>query len=286
MNIKKEIFLMSNTFQPIQDVKWNSIIKNDIKWDYALLGEGEDTIIFFPGGMRRQVYGEGFIKELIHEFRVLIPLYPRISMLSPMVEGIVNIMNQESISDAHLYGSSFGGLMAQAFMYYEPKKVKNVVISNTGTINKDQTYEKKIKRFLFLIRLVPAFIVRKIMFKSFSNLIPAEIENREQILQYLRSVIWSKTLDKQDILCHFESLIDFQINIKITPENTTQLQKRMLIITAENDPGVSPTASQSLKEIYPNAQFYHFMEGGHIPLLVKPKIYLNLVKNHFTKDFQ
>jgi pimeloyl-ACP methyl ester carboxylesterase len=54
----------------------------------------------------------------------------------------------------------------------------------------------------------------------------------------------------------------------------------MLIITSENDSGVSPTASKSLKNLYANTKFYHFTEGGHSPLLVKQNEYIKLVREH------
>lgn len=70
------------------------------------------------------------------------------------------------------------------------------------------------------------------------------------------------------------------MEIHLTPDSVRQLERKMLIITSENDSGVSPTAFKSLKNLYANAKFFHFTEGGHSPLLVKQKEYIKLVREH------
>ncbi|MFX0150191.1 MAG: alpha/beta fold hydrolase [Candidatus Hodarchaeota archaeon] len=266
---------------PTETIKWKETIFKGLKWEYAMLGSGEDTLIIFPGGLRRPVYGGAFLKELNTQFKILIPVYPRISNLNHLAEGVAWIMDQEAIGSVHLFGSSFGGLMTQAFIVYYPDRVKKAVISNTGTKTSETKFSKRISRALFLIRLVPAFIVRKIMIRSFTKLVPSKIENYEEVVTLIRDIIKSKQLDKKDIICHFESLLDFQNNLPLTIGAASSFQHKLLIITAANDKGVSPEATSSLKNFYHEAKFHHFMEGGHMPLLAKPNEYVQLVKAFF-----
>ncbi|MFX0174477.1 MAG: alpha/beta fold hydrolase, partial [Candidatus Hodarchaeota archaeon] len=72
--------------------------------------------------------------------------------------------------------------------------------------------------------------------------------------------------------------MDFQDNLPLTIEAASSFQHKFLIITAANDKGVSPEATSSLKNLYPEAKFHHFMDGEHMPLLAKPNEYVQLVK--------
>ncbi|MFX0174478.1 MAG: alpha/beta fold hydrolase [Candidatus Hodarchaeota archaeon] len=164
---------MNNIYMPIEITEWKERMFNGFKWKYAMLGSGEDALIIFPGGLRRPVYGGAFLKELSTQFKILIPVYPRISNLNHLAEGVVWIMDQEAIGSAHLFGSSFGGLMMQVFIVYNPDRVKKVVISNTGTKTYETKFSKRISRVLFLIKVVPAFLVRKMMIRSFTKLVPS-----------------------------------------------------------------------------------------------------------------
>lgn len=278
-----QVIKMEYDYHPTPDTIWKSIKYKDIKWEYAVLGNGNQALILFPGGMRRPVYGGDFVRNLATYFRIIIPIYPRISRLKDLTDGIREILAIEGIKKTHVYGSSFGGLMVQAFMYYAPNLINRIVISNTGTLSSDSSFPKQINRSLTLIKLVPAFIVRKVMFRSFSNLIPLNVDNRDQIIKLLRLIINSRLLDKPDIICHFESLLDFQKSIKLTVESTLPFQHRMLIIISANDPGVSSNAAASLEELYPRANFYYFQEGEHMPLLVKPEEFFQLVQDHLQR---
>jgi len=275
---KVEANSMNNVYEPIPETEWKKTIFKDLKWEYVTLGSGDDALIIFPGGLRRPVYGGSFVKKLSTKFKILIPIYPRISSLNRLAEGVTYIMDQENIGSAHLFGSSFGGLMAQAFIVYYPNRVKKTIIANTGTKSDENRFSKKINRGLFLIRILPAFIVRKMMIRSFTRLVPSNIKNRLEIVDLIQNVIKSRQLDKEDIICHFESLQEFQNNLDLTTEVASSFQHKLLIITSGNDTGISPDASSSLMKLYLEARFHQFLEGGHIPMLVKPHEYLQTVK--------
>lgn len=270
---------MTDVYEPLSEAISKEAQFEDLRWEYLTLGSGKDTLIAFPGGLRRPVYGGSFMRKLSKEFKILIPTYPRISSLNRLAEGVIHIMDQENIVSAHLFGSSFGGLMAQAFIVFYPSRVKKMIIANTGTVSDENRLSKKINRSLTLIRILPAFIVRKLMIRSFTRLIPSNINNREEIVNLIQKTIKSGQLDKEDIICHFESLLDFQNHLDLTAEVASSFQHNLLIITSENDTGVSPDAYSSLKNLYPKARFHHFLEGGHMPMLAKPHEYVQTVRD-------
>jgi pimeloyl-ACP methyl ester carboxylesterase len=269
---------MSYSYEAIDKKEWREITHEGYTWVYLIVGDSEEILIMFPGGLRRPVYGGSFIKELSKNFKVLIPVYPQISDMRLLSDGYSQMMRNENINSAHLFGSSFGGLMTQAFMYYYPEKVKKAVIGNSGTVIEGKSFEKRISRSLLLIKILPAFIVRWVIRRAFTKLVPVGIKGREEIVSAIQNVIKSRQLDKKDIICHFESLLFFQNDLGLTSDFALSIQDRILIITAEKDRGVTSEARDSLQKMYPKAQFHHFVEGGHMPMLVNPTEYVNKVK--------
>ena len=270
---------MKNSYIDNEGQEWKSIDFNGYTWKYLKIGNNRETFIIFPGGLRRPVYGGSFINSLVKHHQIIYPIYPRISNLRELSEGINEVLEEEKIGKAHIYGSSFGGLMVQAFNHFFPEKVDKLVISNSGTTSKDSDFDKKVNRSLFLLKILPGFVVRSIMKRSFCKMVPKEAPDHEQAVQSIKNMIDNRLLDKAEIICHFQSLRYFQAKLEFTQTNTKSFQHKMLIITAENDPGVSNNATKSLHEVYPNAQFHHFTEGGHMPLLLKTDEYLELIFN-------
>ena len=264
-------------YNSIKTVQKKEIIDNQIKWRYTMLGEGNNIVLMFPGGLRAPIYGSYFVEELGKHFKIIIPSYPPIWDLHELIQGINRILDQEQIEQVHLFGTSFGGLMCQAFMVYSPKKVQKVIIGNTGTVQFNPQFKKRMERTLFLIRLLPAFIVRRFMIRAFTGIVPKNIPHYTKIVHLIRNHIQTKQLDKQDIICHFKSLIFFQTELMLTHEIGRAFQDRMLIIYTDKDPGVDPQAFKFLKEMYPQAKYHQFASGGHMPMLVFPDEFINLV---------
>ena len=132
---------------------------------------------------------------------------------------------------------------------------------------------------IFLIKILPAFIVRRFMIRAFTQIVPRNIPNYMEIISLIRNHIQSKKLNKQDIICHFKSLIFFQTELKLTHEVGRAFQDRMLIIYSDEDSGVGPDALNFLTEMYPEAKYHQFVNGGHMPMLVFPDEFFDLVNN-------
>jgi pimeloyl-ACP methyl ester carboxylesterase len=259
------------------------ITYNEINWKYFVQGKGDKTILVFPGGLRAPIYGEAFIENLGKHFKIIVPVYPPIWDLEELIKGVNQILEQEKIQRVHLFGTSFGGLMCQAFMVYSPLKTNKIILGNTGTVQSDPSFRKRMGRMLFLIKILPAFIVRRIMIKAFTRIVPKNSPNYGDIVSLIRNHIHTRQLDKQEIICHFKSLIFFQTELKMTREVGRAFQDRMLIIHTDKDLGVDPKALKYLKEMFPRAQYHQFIDGGHMPMIVFPEAFFNLV-NDFLRS--
>ncbi|MHA2203824.1 MAG: alpha/beta fold hydrolase [Candidatus Hodarchaeales archaeon] len=265
-----------NSIKPVQKTE---ITYNQINWKYLVQGKGDKTVLMFPGGLRAPIYGGSFIGELRKHFKIIIPSYPPIWDLKELIQGINRILDQEKIMQVHLLGTSFGGLMCQAFMVYFPHKVDKIIIGNTGTVQSDPRFRKRMERGLFLIKISPAFLVRWFMIRAFTGIVPKNTPNYLEIIRLIRNHIQTKQLDKQDIICHFKSLIFFQTELKLTHEVGRSFQERTLIIYTDKDSGVDPNAFKFMKEMFPEAKYHQFINGGHMPMIVFPDEFFNLVNN-------
>ncbi|MFX1253252.1 MAG: alpha/beta fold hydrolase [Promethearchaeota archaeon] len=259
-------------------MKWKTIHFQDHQWNYIVAGNKGPWLLVLPGGTRRPGLKLEFLQDLIEEFRVISPAYPRIGRMKPLADGIAHILKEEGIDTVHVYGSSFGGIMTQVFFLNYPNLVDKVIISNTNTVSDDKQLIKRIRNSQRFLRFLPAFLVRSIMLKQFGKLMDVLGDQKAEYEASLASLIHSLKLDKPDIICHFNCLMDFQEQ-NFDSRSIATFQSKMLIISAENDTGVGGSSVKNLQRVYPEAQFYHFENGGHFPMIIHKTRYFNLLKS-------
>ncbi len=95
-------------------------------------------------------------------------------------------------------------------------------------------------------------------------------------------MVKNKELNKPEMICHFEGLLQFQKDEDFSSEKLMKLQSKFLIITSENDKGTSKTSINDLKRVYPNAKYYNFKDVEHFPMLLQPEEYSILIKNFLS----
>jgi pimeloyl-ACP methyl ester carboxylesterase len=259
-------------------MKWKAINFQNHQWKYIIAGNKGPWLLVLPGGTRRPGLKLDFLQDLIKDFRVISPAYPRIGKMKPLADGIAHILKEEGIDTVHVYGSSFGGIMTQTFFLNYPSLVDKAVISNTNTVTKDRQLVKRIRNGQRFLKLLPAFMVRSIMLKQFGKLMDTLGDQKAEYKASLANLIQSRKLDKPDIVCHFNCLMDFQEHY-FNSQSTAAFQSKMLIISAENDTGVGGSSIENLQRVYPEAQFYHFEDGGHFPMIIHKTRYFNLLKS-------
>jgi len=264
-------------FKPTPDTTRKEIDYQGTTWIYYRLGAGNTAVILFPGGMRRPVYGDDFVKTLANHFVVLIPVYPPTGSLDLLAGCTAAMIREEGFGKAHLHGSSFGGIMVQVFYALYPSMTGKMVLANTGTVSEDSAVISSLKLNRFFLKIMPSFIVNKIIRKTFTGIIPEEVPNKNDIINTVNELIAGGYLGKREMLCHFESLLQFHQKIHPSPDWIEKDKPPMLIITADNDKGVREGADKELKRRYPHAQFYHFTEGGHMPMLIKPDKFISTI---------
>ena len=101
-------------------------------WTYIASGSGAETVLILPGvhGLAEAAFH--YITALERHYRVITPNYPaEILTLADLADGLAALLDLESIEQAHVYGGSFGALVAQAFVRRHGERVLSVILEHS-----------------------------------------------------------------------------------------------------------------------------------------------------------
>ena len=256
-----------------------AILLNGIEWKYITGGVSDRVLLLLPGGTRRPGMRFQFLMELEDKYKVISPSYPLICQMKSLIDGIIAILEYESVDKVNVFGASFGGLVGQFLLKEYPSRISKIILSNTGTAITDNKFLKKLRRFEKLVQFIPDRIVRTIAKRSFIK----GINFPEEVKPFYEQFLY-QAFSKDVVLCHFNCLIDFHTNFSFNPSELDRWQDRLLIINAEDDTFVGKDTSTALHSVYPTAKFHTFESGGHILSLTKHDEYFRLVTNFLDQN--
>ncbi|MFX0210280.1 MAG: alpha/beta fold hydrolase [Candidatus Hodarchaeota archaeon] len=127
-----DLFIRYKTF--IREHSSKEISVNDIKWKYLIGGSGEEFLLLLPGGTRQPGMRFQFLSELEEKFRTIYPYYPLVCQMKQLINGLAAILDNESLTKTHIFGSSFGGLVGQYLLKEYPDRISKLILNNTGTV--------------------------------------------------------------------------------------------------------------------------------------------------------
>ncbi len=108
-----------------------AVFVNDKPWEYLVLGQGENTIVFLHGMTGAYDIWWQQMEVLQEQYRVISMTYPAAESLNDMAGGVMVILEAEGVNQVHLVGSSLGGYFAQYLVANHPDKVLSAVLANT-----------------------------------------------------------------------------------------------------------------------------------------------------------
>jgi len=255
-----------------------TITVNTHVWEYLDCGTDKQTLVMLPGGLRHPSIGWQLLEQLEKDYRIIAPSYPTTGSMNVLVRGVLSILDHEQIDRFSIIGSSYGGIVLQSILHIVPQRVSHAIIANTGTISDDPSVVKLLKRRLSLIRILPGRLVTRIAKRAFKRMLEGVEEDQRTVYESLVDELFVRGLyTKRELACHFEGLIDFQLNHQFTPESTSQWDTKVLIIKSRDDPGVLEGSSEALDRMYPNARTHVFLEEGHMPSITRMDEYLKLL---------
>jgi pimeloyl-ACP methyl ester carboxylesterase len=255
-----------------------------LQWDYIVGGKGPETLAVCVGGARTSDPAFRLILALEEQHHVIAPTYPYASRMDQLVEGINAILEAEGIQQAHIWGTSLGGMVVQCFVRKHPERLKSMIAGDTfipsRSLAEKERKQANLLRFIPLRPLIPW--VRSRMNKVITSDIPGEGERA-----FWRAFIneWLTTeYNREWILRARDISIDYGSNYSFQPTDLATWTGRILIIDSDTDRTVGERNLSELKAMYPQAQTYTFHNAGHVPVITCEKEYFSLIKGFLEQQ--
>lgn len=111
---------------------YKQLTADRVQWEYIASGEGPEAVLILGGAIAMGETAFKTILRLENRFRVLSPSYPSEWKMSAIAEGLAAILEAEGVSQAHVFGHSFGAAAGHAFVRLCPERVDKLVLDGFG----------------------------------------------------------------------------------------------------------------------------------------------------------
>ena len=250
-------------------------------WEYIAGGQAEETLVILPGGLRSGEAAFHLILELEKEYRVIAPTYPAAPRIGQWVDGIKAILDNEKIRQAHLFGSSAGGMVCQCFVRKYPQKVNKLVMGDTTL--PDRARGKRYIKTSSMLPFLPIRLVKVLGKRRIPKMVAIFPEDVRAFWQAYLSELMEIIFNRAWITASYQAGIDYLMNYTFHLDDLDQWPGKMLIIESDDDVTIGLEQLKALKEMYPRAQVHTFHNAGHAPALTRENEYIELLRN-FLKE--
>ena len=258
-----------------------------VEWGYEPSGRGGEAMLLFHGAVggadTMRALAEGFADE----FRTVAPTVADVSTLDEVCDAVSAILDREHVARAHVFGGSFGGLVAQAFLKRRPAQVETLTLLGTGA--PDRKTAARTSRMSKAVRLLPFPLTRALLKMEMSRHLstPAPPEAAERVAESRRRLegYFDRKLTKRTLLSRVELSLDFNLRESYAPADRDAWPGRVLIVESDDDPLIPPAERLRLRATYPRAMVCTFPGAGHMITLLQPEALTGLVKAFIREDY-
>ena len=250
------------------------------EWHYIDTGPGEDVLLALTGAACIAEMSWLSIKHLAHRSRVISPDYPALDTMAELVDGIVGILNQEGVRQAHVMGGSYGGLVAQLLVRRHPDRTTSLILSHT-VLPERQTAEQ-VARVARWIQWLPASMLRALFRLRMGKLFPEGQHPELALSKALFAEIVDYRLTKAQIISTMRRTVDLGMNYSFTPGELEGWPGRILLLMAEDDPATPQPVREAISAMYPQAQMRTFSGAGHLTVILKQDEYFGAIDEFLT----
>ena len=244
---------------------------NNVEWEYLVMGEGEETILFLHGMTGAYDIWWHQLEALQADYRVIAVTYPAVNTLAELDAGVLSILKAEGVDKFKVVGTSLGGYFAQYLVANHPDRILRAVFSNTFPPN-DLIVEKN-KSIGAAWPFLPEWLVIDVLRGSFASSVYPASGNDELTLAFLNEISYGRMSKAQVVGC-FHCVVE---KFEVPDLNTLRIP--VLIIEADNDPLVELALREKLKVVYPTAEVQIFSGVGHFPYLNRASEYTKILED-------
>lgn len=247
-------------------------------WRYIACGQGDKALLFVPGGFLAADMYFHAVLALEKAYRIIVPnsytLQGTFNM-DDVCRAIVQILNAEGVDKATVVGLSAGGGVAQYFIQEHPERMEHLVLSHCGILERDTEAESKLKKMLTLVKILPLFVIRRILMRMTAGDVPLSSKWIEFHNAYFREA--SFHIHKAMIVRFLQGAVETRRRLVSKPEVLESWPGETLILASKDDQ-VSIPSLEKLHARYPRARTHLFEEGGHHVFMFFPEAYAAVLK--------
>src|SRR5215213_1267173 len=253
---------------------------NGVEWEYETAGRGREAMLLFHGAVGGAETMRALAEGFADDFRTVAPTVADVSTLDEVCDAASAILDREHVARAHVFGGSFGGLVAQAFLKRRPAQVETLTLLSTGA--PDRKTGTRTSRMTKVVRLLPFPLTRALLKMEMSRHLstPAPPDAAERVAESKRRLedYFERRLTKRTLLSRVALSLDFNLRESYAPEGRDAWPGRVLIVESDNDPMIPPAERQRLRDTYPRAMVCTFPGAGHMITLLQPEALQGIVK--------
>ncbi len=242
---------------------------NNAAWEYVVVGQGEDTIVFLHGMTGAYDIWWQQMEALQGKYRLIAMTYPAAGSLAEMGQGVMTILDAEGVDQFNVVGSSLGGYFAQYLVANYPERVQKAVFANTFPPNDLIAEQNKVVGSL--LPYLPEWLIMNVFSGSIRESVYPASEYSELVLAFGLEQTGGR-MNKGQIIGRFHSVID-----PFSVPDPEALGIPVMIIESDNDPLVAPILRSELKTTYPSAIVHTFTGAGHFPYLNRAEEYTRII---------
>jgi pimeloyl-ACP methyl ester carboxylesterase len=243
-----------------------TLVIGGLSWEYFVCGRGSETVVLLPPAVGG---GEVFFllaRQLAPVARVLAVGIPAVTTVSEMVRGLLELLDKERVVRAHLFGASFSGLLAQAFVRAHPERVAGMILSHTGTPAEERV--RRTRRIARIIGHLPPWLIRSLLRCAVRAALPKRATERAfWIRLYGRAITHTS---RRDFVARYLAAADFDATCRWTPDDLSEWRGKVLMIESTDDRIAGATTRNELARLYPSASHSVFARAGHSSYAADP----------------
>lgn len=259
------------------------------RYSWAYLADGHKdnpALLLLPGGGGGGDALFRHIEGLSTAFRVIVPTIPNdLKTIQDALLGLNAILASEGISRAHVFGISFGGLLAQVFVRRYPDQVADLVVSHSAIPCEHLAVRSRMQHRL--MRLYPAFLVR---WMAKSTMLGA-LRAKSLLLSEADRAFWlayfedwdTNHITKRDLVARAAITADYFNNHTFQSNDLAGWDGRVLVLQSSHDDVYDEGDQGALLSMYRRAETHTFWGYSHLGALVTTNETIELVLDFLQK---